>query len=226
MDAPSNDARAAHLEALSDPVRRELYRLVATSADAVTRGEVAEVAGIGRTLAAYHLDKLVEAGLLTYNYARDDGRTGPGAGRPAKRYRPTQAEVSITVPPRDYAVLASLLADAASADESGVVLAALIDAAEREGSVRADPSASLMSVLVDRGYEPDVTADGDIVMRNCPFHQVVEQHQGLVCGLNEALIRGCLRGRGDNPEHAELDPHPGQCCVVIHPGDGQATPDN
>src|SRR5204863_342359 len=84
------------------------------------------------TLAAYHLDKLAEAGLLTTTYARPPGRGGPGAGRPAKHYTRTQRELAIGVPPRNYALLAELVTEAVAADDSGAVRAA-VDAAARRG---------------------------------------------------------------------------------------------
>jgi predicted ArsR family transcriptional regulator len=81
------------------------------------------------TLAAYHLDKLADAGLLVTSYARPAGRGGPGAGRPAKRYVRAQQELSVSVPPRDYGLLAGVLAEVMSADVSGTVREAVTAAA-------------------------------------------------------------------------------------------------
>ncbi|GAA3093646.1 helix-turn-helix transcriptional regulator [Nonomuraea salmonea] len=98
------------LALLHDPVRRNLYDVVASSGGDVGRGEAAEAAGVSRTLAGHHLDKLVEAGLLESGFRRPDKR-GPGSGRPAKVYRRARGERSVSLPPRDYAALASVLAD-------------------------------------------------------------------------------------------------------------------
>jgi len=76
----------ASLSTLDDPVRRRLYEVVRERPEPVGRDEAAAAAGVGRALAVYHLDKLVEAGLLTASYQRPPGRGGPGAGRPAKLY--------------------------------------------------------------------------------------------------------------------------------------------
>ncbi len=77
----------AAVGSLGDPVRRSLYEFVAGSPGPVGRDEAAAAAGIGRPLAAYHLDKLVSQGLLTASYQRPAGRGGPGpAARP--RYTP------------------------------------------------------------------------------------------------------------------------------------------
>src|SRR5215472_9171327 len=89
------------LSCLDDQVRRRLYAVV-SKAEPVGRDDAARAAGIGRALAAYHLDKLVEAGLLTATYQRLGGRTGPGAGRPAKLYARSDREFAVSVPPPEY----------------------------------------------------------------------------------------------------------------------------
>src|SRR5262245_9165692 len=98
------------LSSLGDATRRRIYDLVAAAAAPLTRDDVAAEAGIGRTLAAYHLDRLAAAGLLTVARERRTGRSGPGAGRPAKVYARSQQEVAVSMPPRDYHVAARLLA--------------------------------------------------------------------------------------------------------------------
>src|SRR5271169_2872688 len=88
----------ASLSSLDDPVRRRLYEVVRERTEPVGRDEAAAAAGVGRALAVYHLDKLAEAGLLTASYQRPPGRSGPGAGRPAKLYMPSDREFAVTVP--------------------------------------------------------------------------------------------------------------------------------
>src|SRR5215469_17756048 len=104
---------------LGAPVRARLYLIVSASPEPTGRDEAATAAGIGRPLAAYHLDKLVELGLLTASYQRPAGRTGPGAGRPAKVYVRSGREFAVSVPPREYELAARLLAAAVDADSSG-----------------------------------------------------------------------------------------------------------
>lgn len=207
----------ADLGPLNDPVRRRLYDYVATHDGPVRRDDAASAAGISRTLAAYHLDRLAEAGLLATSYARPPGQGGPGAGRPAKHYEPVNQEISVSFPPRNYTLLARLLADVVAADDSGRLRSALVTAAEEEGRATADPDTDLLVSLADRGYQPVVTDTGDIELRNCPFHQLAQRQTELVCCLNHALLRGTLEGRNDEPDRAELAPRPGCCCVVIHP---------
>ena len=92
----------AALSNLDDPVRRRLYQYVASEDRPVGRDEAAAAAHIGRTLAAYHLDKLAEHELLSVSYERLGKRRGQGGGRPAKLYSRPPRELTVSVPPRDY----------------------------------------------------------------------------------------------------------------------------
>lgn len=223
------DTRGSGLAALSsleDPVRARLYEIVSAGLAAVGRDEAAAAAGIGRPLAAYHLDKLVELGLLTATYQRRGARTGPGAGRPAKLYARSGREFTVTVPPSEYELAARLLAVAVDSDASGQSRAALHDAARQCGGNLAagrqaaagtsgDASQAVQTALRLRGFEPWRTADNTVRLRNCPFHQLAVLHPDLVCGMNLALIGGLIEGVEASELRAELDPQPGQCCVVI-----------
>jgi len=220
MDAAGQEALAA-LSALDDPTRRRLYGYVAARDRPVGRDEAAGGIGIGRTLAAYHLDKLAAEGLLTVAYERRSGRTGPGAGRPAKLYARAERELSASVPPRDYALAARLLAEAAAHDSTGTTARALRDAAARVGRELADdapdPPPGLETILRARGYEPYEHAGGVVRLRNCPFHAAARRHPEIVCAMNHALLGGLLAGLGRRDTDAVLAPVPGRCCVAIEP---------
>jgi predicted ArsR family transcriptional regulator len=220
----------ASLSSLDDPVRRRLYALVAARAEPVGRDEAAGAAKIGRALAAYHLDKLVETGLLTATYQRPEGRAGPGAGRPAKLYSRSDREFAVTVPPREYELAAQMLVRAVESDMSGRSRAALHAAAFQHGqqlgshvvSGRASRSNAAASALRDlgtvleaHGYEPERGDDDVTRLRNCPFHQLARQHKDIVCAMNLALIDGVTTGLKASALRPALDPHPGYCCVTI-----------
>lgn len=212
MTTPEDLRELDALAGLTDGMRRRAYQVVADAAAPVGRDEVAEALGAGRTLAAFHLDKLVAAGLLEVSYARRSGRTGPGAGRPAKLYRLTAAEHAVSVPPRAYRAAAELLAEAleqAGAEET------LYRVARRHG--RAAPArADVMASLTDQGYAPVAVRPDRVELRNCPFHRLAEQFPPLICGMNLALITGLLAGEGPEPEWtARMDAAPGRCCVTL-----------
>jgi predicted ArsR family transcriptional regulator len=216
----------ASLSSLDDPLRRRLYEVVTSQPGPVSRDEAASAAGIGRALAVYHLDKLVESGLLTASYQRPPGRSGPGAGRPAKMYARSDREFAVSVPPREYELAARLLVQAVEADPSDRSRTALAEAARRLGTELGSAfrpatgegdaaGRDVKGVLTQQGYEPCCGADGVIRLRNCPFHQLAEQHRELVCGMNLALVEGLVEGLGADGWHPALDPRPGQCCVAI-----------
>ncbi|MER5885317.1 helix-turn-helix domain-containing protein [Streptomyces sp. NPDC001941] len=211
------------IAALQDPVRRRLYEYVAAQGREVGRNEAAEAAGVARTLAAHHLDKLTDAGLLESGSRRLTGRSGPGAGRPAKVYTRSRDERSFSLPARDYRTAAELLAETA---EAAGLDAELRAAARRRGEAlraSAAPCADLdraAELLAARGYEPHREESADtgmpaVRLRNCPFHAVAESHPPLVCGMNLALLEGLLGT--DGPVRARMDARPGECCVVVEP---------
>jgi predicted ArsR family transcriptional regulator len=221
----------ASLSSLDDPVRRRLYAVVSDRAEPVGRDDAARAAGIDRALAAYHLDKLVESGLLTARYQRPGGRSGPGAGRPAKLYSRSGREFAVTVPPREYELAARLLVRAVEADVSGHSRSALRAVAYQlgqelgsevtsqrpgHGDATAGPAVSdLETVLAGHGYQPERCDDDVMRLRNCPFHRLVMAHRDTVCAMNLALIEGVTAGVKASAVHPLLDPQPGHCCVII-----------
>jgi predicted ArsR family transcriptional regulator len=202
----------ARLAVLDEPIRRQLFAYVRGSSEPVSREDAAEAVGISRSLAAYHLDKLVEQDLLVTSYRRPEGRSGPGAGRPAKLYV-AQGEVSVSVPPREYELAAGLLAEAAeTSDEARNSLDAV---AARAGRRLGGERKSLEEALIARGYEPFEEEAGVIRLRNCPFHRLAQQHRDVVCGMNRSYLQGVLDGLGRDDVTASLEPEPGRCCVAI-----------
>jgi predicted ArsR family transcriptional regulator len=206
---------------LEDPVRRRLYDYVAAQGDGISRAEAAAATGIGRTLAAFHLDRLAEAGLVEVTFARPGGRSGPGAGRPAKLYRRAMAEHQVSIPPRDYRAAAELLAEVV--DMTGAEPELQRAARSRGGAAGraarqqspALPDGDLVTgALAAQGYQP--YRDGrDVRLRNCPFHLLADRHPPLICGMNLALLEGLLSGAVVTGLSARLDPRPGECCVVL-----------
>jgi predicted ArsR family transcriptional regulator len=216
---------------LGEPVRRALYRYVAGRGVPVGRDEAAAGTGISRPLAAYHLDKLVEEGLLDARFERPPGRTGPGAGRPAKHYLRSARQVEINLPARDYELAARLLAQAIEADPSGAARGTLAEAARTFGAElcaqaaggaggegRDQVLAAVRRILAERGYEPYDESDGTIRLRNCPFHRLAADHRELVCRANLAMLEGLADAAGGTGIITPvLDPRPGQCCVAFKP---------
>jgi predicted ArsR family transcriptional regulator len=218
----------ARIGSLGDPARRGLYDYVAGQGQPVARDEAAAAVGISRSLAAYHLDRMVDDGLLEVSFARRSGRSGPGAGRPAKLYRRSAREVQISLPPRDYELAARLLAKAVDTERSSRVRASLEESARALGrdlaaetkrrrlpGKRAKPQAVVEAVLAQRGYEPFRDEEGAIRLRNCPFDRLAEAHPELICGMNLCLLEEAVAE--ETGLRAVPDPKPGMCCVAMVP---------
>jgi predicted ArsR family transcriptional regulator len=226
-------ARVTGVAALAEPVRRELYLYVVGQPDPVSRDQAAVGVRVERHVAKFHLDRLVHDGLLETESRRLTGRQGPGAGRPAKLYRRSSREVSVTLPARRYDLAGELLARAiddsvrdgvpvlaalrCAAADAGAELAASVSAAggEQEGdpSASSDPLDRACRALASRGYEPRLVS-GTITLANCPFHALARAHTELVCGMNLSLVGALAAGLDDRLE-ARLDPAPDRCCVVV-----------
>ncbi|MGH3495775.1 MAG: helix-turn-helix domain-containing protein, partial [Sciscionella sp.] len=150
MNTDPLSAAVARLAALDDETRRALYEYVSGAETPVGRDQAAHALALPRSTAAFHLDRLVGAGLLRVSYQRLTGRSGPGAGRPAKLYEAGAREVSASVPPRRYDLAAHVLADAVSecARTGAPVRETLLRVAARRGQALAEGSDSLEDVLV------------------------------------------------------------------------------
>ncbi|MEU8224770.1 helix-turn-helix domain-containing protein [Kribbella sp. NPDC048915] len=214
-------SRSASMQAvavLEEPTRRRLYEYVAGAPEPVSRDDAASALGIPRTTAAFHLDKLTDEGLLDTCYERRTGRTGPGAGRPAKLYHRSDREIEISLPERQYAVAGHLLAAAIQdAESTGITPREAVNRRAREygealGRTARDQDA-LLRVLEAAGFEPRPESDG-IALANCPFRRLAKDHPRLVCGMNLQLVAGLLSNL-DSPLRAELAPRDGHCCVRI-----------
>src|SRR5689334_16335636 len=175
-------ARVTGIGALADDTRRALYAYVVAQPDAVSRDQAVEALGLARHNVSHHLDRLVADGLLEVEYRRLSGRRGPGAGRPSKLYRRADSEIAVSLPPRRYDLVGSILAAAVNRAGSGTSLDEAVAASARdEGTAlareaRAEPSlAGLADVLATQGYEPRLD-DGVLLLANCPFDALARQH--------------------------------------------------
>jgi predicted ArsR family transcriptional regulator len=208
--------------ALADPLRRRLYAFVAGRDDGVGREEAAREVGVPAHSARFHLDKLVEAGLLSVDQRRLSGRSGPGAGRPAKVYRRSATEVAVSLPEREYDLVGHVFAAAVERSLEGAPLTeALADearaAGRRDGTAYDGRGGELQrsaEVLAGRGFEPARVGDG-LVLRNCPFDALAREHTALVCGVNHHYVGGVLDGLECDHTSARLDPGTDRCCVRV-----------
>jgi len=217
------DVRA--VAALADPVRRSLFDHVREAGGPVTRETAADAVGISRKLAAFHLDKLVAAGLLEARTA-DGGR---GLGRRPKVYAPSRTDVRVAIPPRCPDLLAELLVAAVRSEGPGVEAAlraarsrgtadGAAERSSRTGRLGTERALGLAQAALERlGFEPVREGGTTVALRNCPFHPIAERDPDLVCGMNEAYVGGLLEGLEARTLTAVLAPRPGGCCIRVAP---------
>lgn len=219
--------RVAAVSALDEPTRRALFDHVSRAGCPVSRDEAAQALGLARSTAAFHLDRLAEEGLLAVEFKRLTGRTGPGSGRPSKLYTQATREVAVTVPERRYDFAAQLLVTAIeeSTRTGEPAGEALLRVAADTGRALGVDAGSLEKVLEDQGFAPRPDGGGGIVLGNCPFHRLAQQHTETVCHLNLELLRGVVEGSNDRRHVLVLDPGVRRCCVRAvprHPSDPPA----
>ena len=228
MPGTDLEHRIAAIALLNEPIRRGLYLLIAERRRDVGRDEAARTLRISRALAAFHLDKLVQQGLLDASYRRLTARRGPGAGRPAKLYHRSSRQLDLSLPERRYElagrVLARALTAATPAARRALERAARVEGRTLGAAARGQAGrnvgtdrllANTLAVLDECGYEP-ARVNGEVRLRNCPFDALANECRPLVCGMNLALLRGLLAAAGARGTRAELrPPQAGSCCVVL-----------
>ncbi len=223
----TSDPAIRAVAALDDDLRRGMYAFIRAARRPVTRDEAAASVGISRKLAAFHLDKLVDAGVLQADYRATGVRR---VGRAPKVYRPADADIRVSLPSRRHDLLAEILLDAATSGEQetqdAITKAAYarghdIGAAERvrtrPGRLGAERALTIIAAAMrDNGFDPVRESTGSLRLHTCPFHPMVAKAPALVCGLNHAFLSGLLDGLDAPTVTAELAPRSGECCVEVH----------
>jgi predicted ArsR family transcriptional regulator len=212
---------------LAEPVRQRLYSYLRDRREPVGREDAARHGEITVKLAAFHLDRMVDAGLLEIQYRRLSGRVGPGAGRPAKLYSVSPRPFSVVLPQTHYALAASMMATALSGGLSGSGGANSLQevattvgeslGADIRGQARTKGARreAVQRKLEQLGYEPQLQESGDLILRNCIFSELSRSHRELVCGMNAAFLCGLLGGARLRSLHVEGGSVGPGCCARI-----------
>jgi predicted ArsR family transcriptional regulator len=228
-DDPGPMSSLGAVTVLGERSRWQMFSFIRAERRPVTREEAAASAGISRKLAAFHLDKLVEAGLLRTRYEIPAGVRK--VGRRPKVYELTNAQISVSIPDRRHDLLADLLLDTVrgqrpdespqdaavrTARERGVTLGAATREETRPGRLGSERGlAACVEMLEDHGFDPVHEASLEVRLRNCPFHPLAAKAPELVCAVNHAFIAGYLEGLNVRNVDAFLVPVPGECCVRL-----------
>jgi predicted ArsR family transcriptional regulator len=218
-------ARWNVVAALIDPVRRALYEHVRRQRRPVSREEAADAVAVSRNLTAFHLDKLVDVGLLHAHYEVPSGKRR-GRGRTPKVYEAHADGLNLAIPARQYELAGQILADAIAespADTSAAVRRQAFQRGQQIGQSARPGSEDRVVGLEDAcqalgemGFEPRL--GDEMLLENCPFHALAQRQRELICGLNQAFVAGLLAGLGAHALQARLIPRSGACCVTVTAG--------
>lgn len=198
------------LEAAGDPELREALVFARGQARAVTADELAKAQGVHRNVARSRLERLVEAGLLTAAFERRTGRSGPGAGRPAKTYAVAPELEAIQFPDRRYEALLAMLMDALPERgreerlrEIGVHFAGRLarDAHLRPAKTLQAGIEAVCKAMRGLGYQASVVEVSEhgavIATPTCPLRPLVREHpeaaeidRGMWAGLVARALAG------------------------------------
>jgi predicted ArsR family transcriptional regulator len=221
------------LDAIGESELREALLYVRGSAEPVTADDAAAALAVHRSVARGRLERLVRAGLLGTSFARRSGRTGPGAGRPAKFYSPVPETQALEFPPRHLPVLVARLLDGVPANGREKALRHagedfgrhLAQAAGLRPRARVEDALQRLCAAVrSLGFHATVDrVDGDTaVIRTptCPLRPLVTERpeaalidQGMWAALVEKGVRDVRAGSVECETHSCLDG--GESCAVI-----------
>lgn len=214
------------IAALEDELRRNMYLMIRSSEEPLTREDISTALGISIKLAAFHLDKLVDRGLLKAHYAPRKGK----AGRSSKFYALSGMEFSVTIPSRQYDLVGSVLVETLEqldGQEDAGLAVRLARIKGREIAEKLKTKVSTKSKRHSRdlaiakkslellGYEPYAQSGSEIGLKNCPFHSLAKQAPDVVCPINKGLIEGVLVNLGVKATQLSPGPPNGKCCVSV-----------
>ncbi len=206
--------------ALGDPTRRGVYIAVRQAPNGMTASTVAALFGIHSNVARHHLDRLADDGYVEVTTRRAEGKSGPGAGRPAKWYTATSKVIDVHFPARRPDLLSDLLMRVLE----HVAPENVSDVARQVGRAYGRELAAEIGVAEDPGFEEAVravvaamtgvgfgmSADVDafrLLTNHCPFGESAVSHPEVVCALDQGLVAGLMESI-DPACRPTVTPHP------------------
>jgi predicted ArsR family transcriptional regulator len=225
------------LDAIGESELRQALLYVRGSSRPVTADDAAAVLDVHRSVARGRLERLAEAGLLETSFVRRSGRTGPGAGRPAKLYFAAPETETLEFPPRHLPELVGRLLDEIPADGRELAIRRAGEDFGRDLARAAglQPSADAQEGLEDicaavrsLGFQAALDGfDGETAVigtPTCPLRPLVTKRpeaalidHGMWAGLVESGIDGTHAESVDCETHSCLE-GADSCAVVIRLG--------
>jgi predicted ArsR family transcriptional regulator len=213
---------------LLDPGLKDALLFARGRPQPVTADELAAAEHIHRNVARGRLERLMKAGLLIAAFERRSGRSGPGAGRPAKIYRVAPEVRALELPPRRYEELLGLLVDAlpprvraTRLHEAGAEFGRSFARGLRARATLRGALTSACSALRRAGFQATVVEAGDeeglISTPTCPLRPLVHANARaaqLDRGLWEGLITRLLGPNARAVVDRSGCHDPGRPCLV------------
>ncbi|MDA4110405.1 helix-turn-helix transcriptional regulator [Mycolicibacterium holsaticum] len=205
--------------------RDRILDALRNSAEARSITGLAGEIGVHPNTIRFHLDTLVKAGLVEQVADRVAVR-----GRPPARYRACRR--MDPAGPTNYALLAAVMTDYFAAHARDPVREStqlgrswgttLTKHHARDTRQAVD---DLVDVLAEVGFGPEQPTERtvrDIRLRHCPFLEVVDRHQPVVCALHLGLMQGALTAMQAPLAVERLDPfvEPDLCVARVGPAAG------
>lgn len=170
--------------------REHVLTAIRTASTPPSIDELASAVGKHPNSVRLHVAALRDAGLIGQG-----SRAGGGRGRPVTVYSPTSR--GARAGHRNYEALASVLVDHLASTAEHPESAAR-NAGRTWGARLADGGVGrTTAVLDDLGFEPEARGSS-ITLRNCPFRELVDSHQRLVCALHAGLLDGLAEPDGSS----------------------------
>ena len=184
--------------------------------------ELGRLLGLHPNTIRSHVEQLIEAGLV-----RESLGPAAGRGRPRVLY---EAVIDLVTPNESgYRLLAQILASyLATIEQPQVVAESAGRAWGRFLTERPQPFAKVSAeeatqkvvrLFTDLGFMPEAVENKGgrkILLHRCPFRQVAESNQKVVCAVHLGMLKGALAEMGAPLEATRLEPFVEPTLCVAH----------
>jgi predicted ArsR family transcriptional regulator len=206
--------------ALGNRSRARVYATLRDAGEPLDAATLAARVGLHQNTVRWHLDHLLDAGLVSSGRQPLDR-----PGRPRVVYEALPEPLPAAAAD-DHRLLASALAAAladtpdgpqravAAGEEWGRYLVERPEPGARTAA--ADAVEAVVQILDDQGFAP--TVDGTCVaMHHCPFRELATKHPEVVCGMHHGLVVGALAELRTDVSAGELVPfaEPDVCTLEL-----------
>lgn len=196
--------------------RAQVLRVIRGEREGIGVRALADATGMHENTIRFHLNRLVEDGLV------ERRQVAPGTpGRPPLRF--VASSGGMDEEPGNYALIARVLSEGLAGATDDIEGTA-VEFGRRWGRVRGAQAAArsghdrptledaieeLARILEEAGFEPEIEPGAQetvVRIHNCPFRQLARDDQTIPCGVHRGIMEGVLEGVGTGEAVTRLDP--------------------